>query len=139
MLILFFSSILISPIIFFNNPRYRYKERSIYNLSQALEKYNLEGKVASSQESWPFALYLAYYLELKYYGEASPEAEADEDLLQNELLKFNIDYFIVLKEEDHNFLKDYEEVTKKDRFAFKVYDLNRPIEQNGQRKRKLNL
>jgi len=124
-LIFFALSILYSSVAFFKNPRYRYRERGIYELSNVLRKYNIKGKVASSKQSWPLALYLAHYLKFKYYGETKAEAEADEDLLKNDLEKYDIDYFIIRDRENDVFMKDYEEVTKKERPGIKVYNLKK--------------
>ncbi len=122
-LVAFTLSVLYSPMRFFQNPGNRYRERNIYNVSNVLKKYNIKGKVASSKESWPFSLYLAFYLKVQYYGE--PRAEANEDEIKKDLEKLSIDYFIVLQEEHFEFLKDYEELTKKDKFVFKIYDLKK--------------
>jgi len=121
----FMLSILYSSVRFFHNPHYKYQGKGVYKLSNILKKYKINGKLASSKRSWPTALYLAYHLKCKYYGEIRPKAETNENLLRKDLLKFNIDYFITLKKENYKFLKDYQELTEKEQCGVKVYALKR--------------
>lgn len=111
-LILFVCSIIFSPIIgLYSSVNSR---EDVYCLSQTLkEDYNIHGNLASSGEwvGWELTLFLSYYLGTKYYGQIMENRTNSE--INDELNKYNIDYYIVWGSSGNNLkLYDYNEIKK---------------------------
>ena len=97
--------------------------RDIYILSNILEnQYGIQGNIASNKERHK-SLYLSYYLNSKYYGEAYNNI-AEKDL-PAELSKNNIDYYLVWDEsnDESQILSSYTEITSEGVPGLRIYSL----------------
>ena len=97
--------------------------KDIYTLSKILEnQYGIQGNIASNKERHK-SLYLSYYLNSKYYGEAYNNI-AEKDL-PAELSKNDIDYYLVWDEsnDETQILSSYSEITSGGVPGLRIYSL----------------
>jgi len=97
--------------------------KDIYTLSKILKnQYGIQGNIASNKERHK-SLYLSYYLNSKYYGEAYNNI-AEKDL-PAELSKNNIDYYLVWDEsnDESQILSSYTEITSEGVPGLRIYSL----------------
>ncbi len=62
--------------------------------------YGVSGRVASNA-NWHYTLYLTYFLQGQYLGQARPEASYDQ--IRNDLTRLKADYFFIWADEKGNF------------------------------------
>ena len=103
----------------------------MYTLNRALKKYNISGNLASNRETvqvsthnaWHKTFRLSYWLKSRYYGQAMENMGPEE--LDNELKKFNIDYFFYWGDPGNiqGFLTRYNEITGGEMPGLKIYSL----------------
>ncbi len=68
-------------------------DKPYYLLSQELKKYIRPGDRIASNGEWNESLYLAYHLNVPYYG--IPKENIDKQTLNEELHKFNINRYLI--------------------------------------------
>lgn len=97
-------------------------------LTNQFKKYHvLRNKKIASNDKFSETLKLLFYLDInaQYYGEAKDNISDEE--LENELKKYDIDYYIVwdeqVKKTAHGFLNKYKEITGDETLPFKIYSL----------------
>lgn len=103
--------------------------KEIYALSEVLAANDIRGNVASNNydaltnKNWHNMLYLSYYLNNRYYGEAA-KGISDEELLTY-LIANDIDYYFVWDDFNNmpKFLSNYEEKTKGEIPNLRIYSL----------------
>jgi len=91
--------------------------RDIYNLSRVLKSYGIHGNIASNNtnaptnKNWHATLYLSYYLDSHYYGQALSKISDKE--LQDFFIQNDIDYYFVWEAvaKTPQFLLKYKEKT----------------------------
>ncbi len=66
--------------------------KGIYGLSQAFKKVIEPGRHIVSNSSWAASLYMAYYLDCRYYGAQKKDISRTE--LERQLREYEIDYYI---------------------------------------------
>lgn len=104
-------------------------DMKMYSLSTDLKQYNISGNIASNKEyvpvhdAWHKTFRLAYLLNSKYYGQA--RADISEKELEQELKKYNIDYYFFWGESGYlpDFLSRYKEITNSKIPGLKIYSL----------------
>ena len=94
--------------------------KDIYELSDILrDDYGIQGRIGSN-DYFANSLYIAFYLDVPYYGKARKDIDARE--LESDLRKYDIDYFLVWDEDDRaEELIDYEEITNGELKNLKIY------------------
>lgn len=93
-----------------------------YILSQSLENvYNVKGNIASN-DKWESSLYLAYFLNSKYYGITINNGDVNS--VNDQLTSSEIDYYLVWGDNGGYQLSDYKEITNGRIPWLKVYSRN---------------
>ncbi len=109
--------------------RHTNRGKEIYELSTTLSNYEIQGRIASNRRR--YTLYLSYYLNANYYGEARKNISEEE--LQDELMKHDIDYYFQWGEYNNfEFLSDYKEVTGGEIPDLRIYSLKERIKNSQQ-------
>jgi hypothetical protein len=113
--------------------------KEVFTLSNKLKKYNIEGNIASNRElkqiathnAWHKTFRLSYWLQSRYYGQARENMSPVE--LDNELKKFNIDYFFYWGDAGNipAFLSRHKEVTDGEIPGLRIYSLKEVKESNS--------
>jgi hypothetical protein len=67
--------------------------KSYYQLSQNLKTHIRPGSRIASNSDWMASLYLAYYLDVPYYG--IPKSNTEKQTLDKELQKYHINYYLI--------------------------------------------
>ena len=120
-LILFSISLVLFPLTCFVHGVDECK--NLYDTGQILKnEYNITGNIATNGYGgeWEQTLYLAYYLNGKYYGFIN---ENSTDKLTKELKDHDVDYYFYWNVQGDNRGLPYKDITK-DRFTFlKVYSI----------------
>ena len=85
--------------------------RGIYGLSKALQNVIRPGSHIVSNSSWGASLYMAYYLDCKYYGAQKKDISRAE--LKRQLEEYKIDYYLAWGGgvTDLGLLSSYREIT----------------------------
>ncbi len=103
-------------------------DTEMYLVSTDLKKYGISGNIASNRErfshdAWHKTFRLAYWLKSRYYGQA--KEGIDDEELESELEKFNIDYYFLWGEGSSTpqFLTRYQEITKNEIPGLRIYSL----------------
>ncbi len=104
-------------------------DSNMYSLSKDLKRFDIKGRIASNREyipvhdAWHKTFRLSYWLDSRYYGQAM-EGISDEEL-ENELKKYDIDYYFVWGELYSNagLLSKYKEVTGGEIPGLKIFSL----------------
>ncbi|MBI4682701.1 MAG: hypothetical protein HY757_06330 [Nitrospirae bacterium] len=104
-------------------------DSDMYYVSTDLTKHNIKGNIASNREyvpvhdAWHKTFRLTYWLDSRYFGQP-PIGISDIDL-QNELNKYNIDYYFFWGESNSfpQFLSQYNELTNNEIPGLKVFSL----------------
>ena len=112
-----------------------YSDMQIYQMSQILDRnFHLRGRIASNTNIGT-TLFIAYYLDLHYYGQRGAFQTVEE--LEASLAKYKIDYFFLWFEnpERYPFLKRYPELTHGKFPQLRLYDLRqeRAVENSAPR------
>ncbi|MGD0785340.1 MAG: hypothetical protein ABR969_05960, partial [Sedimentisphaerales bacterium] len=97
--IFFIISFTYTPIIL-ELPRLINIDKDYYIMSQNLKARIHPGDKIASNNYWNKSLYLAYYLKTPYYGIPNcgiPKNNIDEQALSNDLIKYDISYYLVWK------------------------------------------
>ena len=100
--------------------------KDVYDMSRKVQKIgDLDGRFASDSD-WRKSVYLAYHLNVPYYGIPRPGTSQID--FQNELKKNDIDYLLVWNDEKAplRFLSTYEEVTGGKVPGLRIYHLGKP-------------
>lgn len=93
-----------------------------YLLSQSLKNvYNVKGNIASN-DKWESSLYLAYFLNSKYYGITINNGDVNS--VNDQLTSSEIDYYLVWGDNGGYQLSDYKEITNGRIPWLKVYSRN---------------
>ncbi len=111
----------------------------MYYISTDLKHYNIKGNIASNREqvpvhdAWHKTFRLAYWLDSRYYGQSAEGTNEEE--LNSELGKYNIDYYFLWGEKSSTplFLTKYKEVTNSEIPGLKVYSLKTAISPSSTR------
>jgi hypothetical protein len=74
-------------------PAQKDEGKPYYLLSEELKKHIHPGDRMASNEEWNISSYLAYYLNVPYYG--IPKSGIDKETLNKELHKFNINRYLI--------------------------------------------
>jgi hypothetical protein len=127
---LFALSFIFTPAKYFLQAGRGGMNSNMYHANADLKKYHIKGNIASNRESipvhdsWHKTFRLAYLLNSRYYGQAA-EGISDKEL-ENELKKFNIDYYFLWGKEISipQFLRKYQEVTKNEIPGLRIFSLN---------------
>jgi hypothetical protein len=90
--IVFIISFAYRPIVF-DLPAAKDEGKPYYLVSQELKKYIHLGDRIASNDEWNMSLYMAYYLNVPYYG--IPKSGIDKQTLNKELHKFNINRYLI--------------------------------------------
>jgi|GEM_PF-549954 len=97
-----------------------------YSIAQMFKKHNIKGNIASSSE-WNGSYYVVYHLNSKYYG--IPQKSPKERELIQELIKNNINYYIVWNnEQDEYSLKSLKKVSIPEIPFINVYNVTRNLD-----------
>jgi len=119
LLLLMFCLVIFQPALefsHFNNEKYIY-----HDLSNNLElNYNVHGNLASN--NWDQTSAIAYYLNSKYYG--GTKKTNNTTLINQELIKNNIDYYFVWDNPQILFLNDYHEILNNTTIELVIYKRN---------------
>ena len=92
-----------------------------YSIAQMLKNHNIKGNIASNSE-WNGSYYVVYHLNSKYYG--IPQENLKENELIQQLIKNNINYFIVWQDKPYKYsLKDLKEIPIPESSFVKVYSI----------------
>lgn len=83
-------------------------EKDVYDLSNSLHDYNVQGNIASDG-NWELTIYLVYYLKSKYYGVTLNNNDNKD--VSNQLKENKIDYYLVWDNAGDFQLEGYEEIT----------------------------
>jgi hypothetical protein len=100
--------------------------KNIYTLSEKIRNMgDIKGNVASNRGYWHYSLFLSYYLNTQYFGEAKQNM-SDIDL-ENDLRNNNIDYYLCWGKNNDNqqFLSEYtyREIIVEGTSNLKIYSL----------------
>jgi hypothetical protein len=95
--------------------------KPLFELSTRLTKYNIHGRIASSND-WESSYYVSFHNGWQYYGRSRNSSESD---VENELKNKSIDYYIVWESSENkiNFLEKYPEITGGNIAGLKIYKL----------------
>ncbi|ADZ08980.1 hypothetical protein Metbo_0729 [Methanobacterium lacus] len=114
MLIFLICTLIFQPILEINY--FVNQKDNSYYLSNSLQKeFNINGNLASN--SWS-TLEIAYYLNSKFYGNITTD---NSTLLNQELMKFNIDYYFSWNSTSNYNLSNYHEITNNKIDGLKIY------------------
>ncbi len=105
-------------------------DMDMYYVGADLKRYNIKGNIASNREyvpvhdAWHKTFRLAYWLNGRYYGQ--PAEKISDEELENELERFNIDYFFYWGEPGRipDFLSGCREVTNGEIPGLRIYSLH---------------
>lgn len=124
----FLVSFILNPVRFIYQTDSASIDKDMYDLSMNLKKYSVQGNIASNREldtheAWHKTFRIAYWLQSRYYGQAGVDVSDWE--LEQELKKFNIDYYFVWGERDSipQFLHQFKEITNGDIVHLRIYHL----------------
>ncbi len=139
MLALFFIvSFILTPVKVYVETSKKNINKEMHTLGMELNKrYDIHGNIASNRkkleasthDAWHQTFRLAYWLKSRYYGQARENIRDDE--LENELRKYNIDYYFFWGDPDSapQFLSQYRELTHGEIQGLAIYSLkNRDTE-----------
>ncbi|MGF7118693.1 hypothetical protein [Methanobacterium oryzae] len=126
----FIISFLILPIntlLPINTPANCHNGKDFYQWSQIIENnYHLKGNIASNGNAdngnYKRTLHLSYFLGTAYYG--FPKKDISNKELENELIKYNIDYYFVWgKSNNEALLSKYNEITDGEIQGLRIYSI----------------
>ena len=137
LIVIFALSFMLTPLKSYSQAGKDSINKNMHLLSMELkDKYNISGNLASNREwehaaihdAWHKTFRIAYWLDSRYYGQASKDSTGPE--LQSEFEKYNMDYYMFWGEPDgtFEFLSQFKEVTGGEIPGLNIYSLKEPLD-----------